>query len=451
MGRYASWRVRSPSLVGDADAPTGLATLISGRFSRLLRNRKALGAASLTVADVAGKAIGFVMTPYLANRMGAAGFGVLNLYISATEILAFVIFLGGPGLIAAEFIRNGYTSARRLRAANLRLSLWIAAVLLTAGVLVSRVAPSAVPLTVVVLIVAVSYVQGLNTVELSYYRGSQTYAFPVAGQFAFAVLNVALTVSAFQLVSPTATNRLLSMVVAGGIVQLVYVLELRRKYFEAADRDTRRANTSLIIGFGTAIFIHVASAWIRNGVDRFVLTGYAGLDTAGVYSVAVTMAAVPTVLFAVVSQQLQPYLYRRLKERDFSGFRQIQFWYISVVLGVTALYYGALLSVFGLLFASEYAAAKALLPALLGGFAAQSVYYVFSHAAFYERRGGFISLVTGGALAVHLFGLAALATLDAVTPSRVALLFFISSAVAMLGMAILSHRTVGRIRLTEQE
>jgi O-antigen/teichoic acid export membrane protein len=428
--------------------PVG-SSLAGGRLSLLLRNRKALGAASLTVADVVGKAIGFIMTPYLANRMGAAGFGVLNLYTSATEILAFAIFLGGPALVAAEYIRNGYTSARRLRAASLRLSIRVAVGLILISTLVSWRVPSAVPLLVGVLIVAVSYVQGLNALELSYYRGSQTYRFAVAGQFAFAALNVLLTVLAFEFASPTATNRLLSIALAGGVVQLVYALELRRKHYDHADADTRRAHTSLIITFGFAVFVHVASHWVRSSIDRFVVSGYAGLAAAGVYSVAVTMAMVPSVLFAAVSQQLQPYFYRRLKERDFPGFRRLQFWYVVAVLGVTALYYIVLLAAFGLLFASEYDGAKELLPALLGGSIAQSIYYAFTHAAFYERRGGHISSVTGSALVVHLIGLGALAAFKEVTPSHVALVFLVSSTVATLGMAVLSHRTVRRLGLDE--
>lgn len=425
--------------------------LAGGRLSGVLRNRKALGAASLTVADVAGKAIGFIMTPYLANRMGAAGFGALNLYVSATEILAFAIFLGGPALVAAECIRNGYTSARRLRAASLRLSIWIVVGLLFISTLVSWCLPSALPLSVGALIVAVSYIQGLNALELSYYRGSQTYRFAVAGQFAFAALNVLLTVLAFEFASPTATNRLLSIALAGGVVQLIYALELRRKHYEHADADTRRTHTSLIISFGLAVFVHVASHWVRSSIDRFVVAGYAGLAAAGVYSVAVTMAMVPSVLFAAVSQQLQPYFYRRLKERDFPGFGRLQFRYVMAVLGGTALYYIVLLAAFALLFASEYDGAKQILPALLGGSVAQSIYYAFTHAAFYERRGGHISSVTGSALVVHLMGLGVLAAFKEVTPSHVALVFFVSSVVATLGMAVLSLRTVKQLGRMQTE
>lgn len=420
-------------------------TRLRSGYSRLLRDPKKLGAASLAVADVAGKAIGFIITPYLANRMGASEFGVLSLYISVSQILIYVISLGGEGLLPVEYIRNGYTSARRLRAANLRIALVMAALLLVVSAAVSF-APLGIPLVSGLLIVAVGYVQALNVCELAYYRGAQTYAWAVAGQFGFAILNVVLTVLAFQFDSPTVTNRLLSIALAGGVVQLIYVLELGRKHYEKADKATRRSNTSLIVRFGISIFPHVASQWIRMSVDRFFVTALFGVAAAGIYSVAITVALVGAMLFGVVTQQLQPFLYKRLEGSDFSGFWRIQMWYSAAVLAATAVYYGLLMASFNLFFNSEYDQARALLPIILVGSAFQAIYYVLALTAIYDRRGGQLSLVTGGALLLHLAGLGTLALFHAVSMYYVALVFLFSNAVAMLGGAWLSRRIVMELR-----
>lgn len=383
------------------------------------------------------------MTPYLANRLGPAEFGVLNLCISATEILGFVLFLGGPALLAAEYVRHGHVAARRLRAASIRISLWIGMALLIISFLIAW--RTSVPLIVGMLTVGVSYVQGLNALELSYYRGSQEYKVAVAGQLSFAVMTVVLTVLAFELLSPTAANRLLCIVIAGGLVQFAYAFELGRKPYKIADADTRRKNTSLSIRFGMSVFVHVSSHWIRVSIDRFTLSALAGVATAGVYSVAWTMAMVPSYFFLAASQQLQPYMYTRLKNRNFASYYRIQFWFVCLVLIVTAIYYAVLTIFFHRVFSDEYDAARVLLPALLAGAAAQSVYFVSSHAAFYERRGIQISLLAGIALMVHLIGLGILALLGKVTPSNVALVFLISNATTALGMALLSRRTVRKL------
>jgi O-antigen/teichoic acid export membrane protein len=98
--------------------------------------RRAIGASGLTVADVASKAVTFLITPYLANRLGAAEFGILNLYLAIAQILSFVIAFGGAGLLAAEYVRRGYTAARQMRSVNLRLSAYASAALAVIGLAV---------------------------------------------------------------------------------------------------------------------------------------------------------------------------------------------------------------------------------------------------------------------------------------------------------------------------
>jgi len=426
------------------------AKLISDQFWKIISNRKLIGAGSLAVSDMAGKAAGFIILPYLANRMNPDQFGRLTIYLSVIQILTVVIGLGGAALITVEYIRNGYTSARRLRATNLKLAAWISVALIVVAQIVSWSVPTALPAATGLLIVAVSCVQAINVIELAYYRGAQIYSIAIAGQYAFAVLNVLVTFLAFELDSPTVANRLLSIALAGGVVQTAYALELRRKSYEHADRVARQANTSLIIRFGLSIFPHVASGWIRWNVDRFAVAGFLGVAATGVYGVAVMLATAPTMLFSAISNQLQPFLYQRLKDRDFPGFQMVQVSLTVMVLVFTIGYFGLLNFFFNSLFASEYDGAKSLLPALLGGAAAQAIFTIFSFAVFYERRGRSISWLSGSALLVHIAGLCGLALLSRITLHNVALVFLVSNTVAMLGMAWLSQRLIVQLRLAPE-
>ncbi|MCH9734205.1 MAG: oligosaccharide flippase family protein [Actinomycetia bacterium] len=415
-------------------------------WKQKLADRRILGAASLAAADVAGKLAGFLITPYLANRMGAGEFGLLNLYLPVIQIVTFLISFGGAALLVTEYIRNGYSAARRLRAANLQLAIWMSVALLALSACVSLLAPSTVPLTLGLLIVAVSFVQALNIIELSYYRGTQTYSVAVAGQCAFVVLSLVATFILFELKSATAANRLLCLALAGAVVQTVYALELRRRSYEPGDRKTKRSNTALILRFGSSIFVHSASQWVRVSVDRFVISGFLGTAAVGVYSLAATLAMAENLFFGVVSQQLQPFLYGQLKKMNFASFRRVQLSFMAIVVVFTGLYYGFLLVAFDWLFNTEYTDAKTLLPILLGGAAAQALSTNFLQSAFYERRATLISRVTVSALSVHLCGLAILIFTGNVSPANVATVFLVSSIVAMLGTAWLSLYLVRQLR-----
>jgi O-antigen/teichoic acid export membrane protein len=429
----------------------GTRTRQGQKLSRFLRYRKELGATLMASADITAKVVVLLITPYLANRMGAAEFGSLNLAMASTDILAFLLFLGGPALIAAEYVREGEAAALRLRAASMRISLRIAPALLIACIAASRFLPSVVPFAIAILTVALGYMYGLNALEIAFYRGAQNYSLAIVGQFTFTLLNLLLTIAAFELVAPTAANRLLSLALAGAVVQLVYAVDLHRRTNVPSDAHTRRASTKLVITFGLSISVHVACHWARLSVDRFVLAGYGGLATAGVYSVALTMAMVPSIFFSVVSQQLQPFLYRRLKEGRFSEFRKIQIVFALLVILATAVYYVFLLLFFDRVFSSEYHVAKSLLLPLLGGSMAQGIYFVFAHAAFYERRGSYISVLAAVSLAVHLLGLGALVLSGEVTMFNVALVYLSSGAVTTIVMAGLSNRIVRQLSVNQKK
>jgi len=95
--------------------------------------------------DVAAKVVMFAITPYLANTMGAAEFGSLSLYLSTTDIFSFILFLGGPALVAAQYVRHGEMSALRLRAASIGVSLRVVPVLLVGSIAVSWFWPGTEP------------------------------------------------------------------------------------------------------------------------------------------------------------------------------------------------------------------------------------------------------------------------------------------------------------------
>ena len=100
---------------------------------------------------------------------------------------------------------------------------------------------------------------------------------------------------------------------------------------------------------------------------------------------------------------------------------------------------------FDKVFSSDYSAAKDLIIPLLGGALAQAIYFIFSHAAFYERRGRHISVVAVLTLTVHLSGLTLLVLLSAVNLFTVAVVYLISGLTATVAMAVISNLIVKRL------
>lgn len=409
------------------------------------RPRRALGASALSAVDVLSKAVGFGITPYLANAMGPVDFGAMTLYISIAQIVTFLISLGGAGLLTAEVIRHGEVAGRHMRFVNLRLSALITAVLLPASVAISYVWPSLLSPAIAVLIVAIAFLQAMNTLELAYFRGLQTYRWAIVGQVTFSLLNVALTVLAFNVATADAFFRLLCVAAASGVVQAIYAIRLHRKSDLPPDPAERQRYARMIANFGRSIFLHQASYWIRTTVDRFVVLAYFGAVANGTFGLAVTLASILAVMFASVSQALQPFMFARLKTLDLDGIRRLRACYMVGVLCAASSYLVLLWLTFDMFFEPSYRVALDYIPILLIGTAAQSVYLAYTYAPFYQRRGGAISTVTVSALVVHLICLGSLILLDAVTPVTAAWVFAFSSAWSAWWMRRLSRRSTSEL------
>ncbi|MEW7001610.1 hypothetical protein M5585_22115 [Serratia ureilytica] len=66
-----------------------------------------MGAAALSVGDILGKVIGFIILPYLIAHLGASGYGALTLYLSVIQILIIFISFSGQGLLPVKYMQEG--------------------------------------------------------------------------------------------------------------------------------------------------------------------------------------------------------------------------------------------------------------------------------------------------------------------------------------------------------
>ncbi|WAY96200.1 oligosaccharide flippase family protein, partial [Serratia marcescens] len=81
-----------------------------------------MGAAALSVGDILGKVIGFIILPYLTAHLGASGYGALTLYLSVIQILIIFISFSGQGLLPVKYMQEGEGSSLVFRRDNIALA-----------------------------------------------------------------------------------------------------------------------------------------------------------------------------------------------------------------------------------------------------------------------------------------------------------------------------------------
>lgn len=165
----------------------------------------------LSAGDILGKLIGFLILPYLTSKMGVAEYGLLTLYLSFIQILIIFISFSGQGLLPVKFIQESENSSLIFRYDNISLSIFVSISLYFIFTLVKLFFNINISFIDGFFILSASLVQGINIINLSHLRISQSYTLASVGQFSLSALNVLFTIVLFSVFSGTATYRLIAV------------------------------------------------------------------------------------------------------------------------------------------------------------------------------------------------------------------------------------------------
>lgn len=364
-----------------------------------------MGATALSIGDILGKVIGFIILPYLTVHLGVSGYGALTLYLSVIQILIIFVSFSGQGLLPVKYIEEGESSSLQFRRDNISLgvisSFCVAGIFIIAKFLFNI----SVSYSDGLLIVLASLSQALNFINLSHLRISQTYKVAAVGQFMLSALNVVFTIILFELIASTPGQRMIAIAASFFSVHIAYeIFVYSRLKIEHASNIPRTKRYKEILNYGLSLLPHHGSYWIKSSIDRFFIAHYMSTAVVGVYGLAFQLTSILMLFFGVLSQACQPFIYRKLKDRDFRGVEIIQYGYTALVILACFIYFVIMPFVFPYLFKSEFNRAIYYFNILLPGTAFLSIYYIFTHSLFFYRKNKMISAITFTSMIVHLAG-----------------------------------------------
>jgi O-antigen/teichoic acid export membrane protein len=149
--------------------------------------------------------------------------------------------------------------------------------------------------------------------------------------------------------------------------------------------------------FGVPSIPHVFGGFLLISADRFVINQTLGLESAGIYMVAVQFSLALAIIFDAINKAFVPWLFERLKRNIYNEKLQIvrytYAWYIFIFIGV------ALVFLLGpwliLIIAGEqYSQAGDIIGWLALGQGFGGMYLMVTNYIFYSKHTGILSLIT---------------------------------------------------------
>ena len=240
---------------------------------------------------------------------------------------------------------------------------------------------------------AFTVVLGLRLGQWQVRKKAKSYG---AMQISKSLLDMGISLSFVTVLLLGAGGRISAQIMATGLFAILALWLLKRdKLLSVFIWNT--AHYKELIKFGVPLIPHIGGIFLLASVDRFVINAELGLSEAGVYMVAVQLAAGVALIFDAVNKAYVPWLFERLKEDNLQQKKKIvrytYIWYLVISAGAGA---GFVIGpwVVGLVAGPGYEKAGEVIGWLLLGQAFGGMYLMVTNYIFYSRRTGLLSIAT---------------------------------------------------------
>ena len=247
---------------------------------------------------------------------------------------------------------------------------------------------------------------GLYGIYQQLLRSMERAALSAITSIAYFILSVALTCLFIIPLSMGANGVLLATAISGFVFVVVSIFDLVRKsmFKLCIDLEILRG----MLAYSIPLMPHNLSTHVATLVSGVLLNGTGSLAAVGLYNVASKFGVVADILQSSMSSAYQPWLFRKLEERETSykeqiaSFTEMMLWIFAAIFVLLGLFIQEIVLLF---LDSSYAEAWPLIPLIVGVYSIKTVYYFYIGVLFYYKKASkfiFIATLSSSLLNVAL-------------------------------------------------
>lgn len=340
----------------------------------------------------------FLLLPILTRHLSPQQFGEVTSFLILTTMLANVAGLSAHGFVAVRYFKAPAPEFKGLAtsAAFAVVMAHVVAALAVAAVFPQVEQLLALPLGLALLAAVAALVLSLNLIFLSIFQASGQPLLFLRARLVQGLAEFFLCVGLIALWAPGSGSRIYSYTLAVAASAAVGLHFCLRHGQVGAGFD--RVHLRSLATFGVPMLPHIVAGSALTYLDRVVVSSLLGVESLGIYMVAMQIGMAMVVLIEPLNKALAPWLFEQLSKND-PAVRQmiVRKTYLlyavlvaigMVVAGVSGVYFDELIG-------TGYSGARTLVPWMVAGFVLQGMYYTVVNYLFYAERTGRLSLMSG--------------------------------------------------------
>ena len=360
------------------------------------------------IANLLNAAIPFALLPVLTRVLSPSEYGEIAMFQTSIAALGAFIGLSVQGAALRKFYDKGQNENLAEFIGTCVQILLITAVItcvmifVFSGVLQDY---TSIAFSWLIFVVVVCVSDFLVQIRLTQWQvRGKAVNFGLL-QLARTLSNLVLSLVFVLVMLKGADGRILGVTLTAVLFGLIAILSLRYdnliKFFQFRSDYYKEA-----LSFGIPLIPHVSGAFLISSADRFFINAVTGMESAGLYMVAVQLAMGVAIVFDSFNRAYAPWLYGKLSTPEPAGHAKIvRFTYIYFALLLLLIPLAFLIGPYVLIFIAgeRYAAAAEVIGLLVTGQIFGGMYLMVTNYVFYSKRVGYLSLITISSGLLNLF------------------------------------------------
>ncbi len=379
---------------------------IWGKIAQLKDNKSLLNGSMFAIFSFINQGFNFLLLLILANFIAPAEYGYLSLFNTVVLVLSYFRAMSTEGFMSVAYFRDGESGVKKsvsnIVATALITTLLFVLLLLFAGEWLAGVL--SLPVGVIALAVVINFVSLFVALNLDYFRVRENVKLYGLFSCTNALLNFVLTVVLIKDFSTGWEGRVYSQTACYALFGIIGVVLLAGKgYIGLPDKKYWKE----MLCWGIPLIPHLASNFIRQGCDRYIINYFHGIDEVGLFSFALNLTSVILMLGIGFNQSNSVEIYKVLgdssmtnkeKRRRIDAQRRLFariFFLFTIAVGLAGFFIVPL--IFPQYDGSKYYFA---LLAVFGFFSC--IYFLWTNYLFYYKKTKTIMYITVSMSVLHL-------------------------------------------------
>lgn len=261
-------------------------------IDRLKGNKTLLNGSFFSLFSFINQGISFLLLILLANYIAPAEYGKLSLFNTIVQFMGYFIALSTQGYLSVSYFKRGKDYFKQDVSSICTISIFttilFCLIVLLCGRWISK--QSALPVYFLWIAIAISFFSLYQHMLLDYQRIKEkigSYGIISCGS---AILNLVLSLYLVIGARQNWEGRVYAHLICAFIFGLLGIVFFFRK--RLFTRNVSIDNIKMVAFWGIPLIPHLASVWIKQGGDRFIINHFHSVEDVGLFSFALNLTSI---------------------------------------------------------------------------------------------------------------------------------------------------------------